>query len=232
MDQKERQVIDDLFGKLRQVEGQTAQRDREAEAHIQRQVASLPAAPYYMAQAILVQEQALAGLQTRLQQLEQQVAQQPASGGGGGFLSGLFGGGQGAAPPARQMRPPAHQQPGYPQHIPPQYMQPPGGGMMGGGMMGGGGPWGGGGRMGGGGGGFLAGAMQTAVGVAGGMLVADALGNAFDSATVSESELAGVADQAGAEAGAVAEDAGFQDAGYEDPGAADMGGDFGGDEAI
>ena len=61
MDPKERQVIDDLFGKLRQVESRSPQRDPEAEAHIARQVAGLPAAPYYMAQAILVQEQALAG---------------------------------------------------------------------------------------------------------------------------------------------------------------------------
>lgn len=60
MDQRERQVIDDLFGKLREVERQSPRRDPEAEAYIARQVASLPAAPYYMAQAILAQEQALA----------------------------------------------------------------------------------------------------------------------------------------------------------------------------
>ena len=217
MDQKERQVIDDLFGKLRQVEAQTAHRDREAEAHIQRQVANLPAAPYYMAQAILVQEQALANLQSRVQQLEQQAAQQPAGGGGGGFLSGLFGGGGGQQQAPRPQRP-AYQQPGHPQHIPPQYMQPAGGG----GMMGGGG--------------FLAGAMQTAVGVAGGMMVASALTSAFDSATVSESEMAGMAadETAAAEPdpGVGAEDAGFQDAAYEDTGADLGGGDFGGAEEI
>jgi len=74
--------------------------------------------------------------------------------------------------------------------------------------------------------------------------VASALTSAFDSATVSESEMAGMADEtAGADAGvgevagtdaAGMEDAGgFQDASFEDPGAADFGGgDFGGDEAI
>jgi hypothetical protein len=77
VDPKERQVIDDLFGKLRQVEGQSPQRDPEAEAHIARQVANVPAAPYYMAQAILAQEQALASTQSRVQQLEQQLAQRP-----------------------------------------------------------------------------------------------------------------------------------------------------------
>lgn len=247
MDQKERQVIDDLFGKLRQVEGQAAQRDPQAEEHIRQQVARLPAAPYYMAQAILVQEQALATLQSRVQHLEQQAARpQQASGGGGGFLSSIFGGGQ-SAPQHRQ---PSHQQgygqaggygqPGIPQNIPPQYMQQ---GGYGGGMMGGGSPWGGGRGGMGGGGGFLAGAMQTAVGVAGGMMVASALTSAFDSATVSESEMAGMADQAatdaglgdaaGADAAGAVEPAGFQDAGYEDPGAADFGGgDFGGGDEI
>ena len=85
MDQRERQVIDELFGKLRQVERQAPQRDAEAEAHIRQQVSGLPAAPYYMAQAILVQEQALANMQTRVQELERQLAERPA---GGGFLSG------------------------------------------------------------------------------------------------------------------------------------------------
>jgi hypothetical protein len=69
MDQRERQVIDELFGKLRQVERQAPQRDSEAEAHIRQQVSGLPAAPYYMAQAILVQEQALANMQSRVQAL-------------------------------------------------------------------------------------------------------------------------------------------------------------------
>jgi hypothetical protein len=42
-----------------------------------------------MAQAILVQEQALANVQTRVQELERLLAERSA---GGGFLSGLFGG--------------------------------------------------------------------------------------------------------------------------------------------
>jgi hypothetical protein len=62
MDQRDRQAIDELFGKLRQVEAQTRQRDPEAETYISRQVSQLPAAPYYMAQAIVAQEQALANL--------------------------------------------------------------------------------------------------------------------------------------------------------------------------
>ena len=203
MDQRDRQAIDELFGKLREVESQTRQRDPEAETYIGRQVSQLPAAPYYMAQAIVAQEQALANLHTRVQQLEQQAAQRPA--GGGGFLSGLFGGGQ-SAPPPRQ---PA---------MPPGYMQQQGYGQPG--MMGGGSPWGGGGRGfgGGGGGGFLAGAMQTAVGVAGGMLVANALTSAFDLPAVAEGETADMVDPASHDAAADQGDAGFQDAAYEDTG--------------
>ena len=107
MDQRERQVIDELFGKLRQVERQAPQRDADAEAHIRQQVSGLPAAPYYMAQAILVQEQALANMQTRVQELERQLAERPA---GGGFLSGLFGGDpqQTAPAPQRPMAPVHH----------------------------------------------------------------------------------------------------------------------------
>jgi hypothetical protein len=40
MDQRERQVIDELFGKLPQVERQAPQRDAQAEAHIRQQVSA------------------------------------------------------------------------------------------------------------------------------------------------------------------------------------------------
>jgi hypothetical protein len=153
MDKNERELIDGLFGKLRQVDGQAPQRDAEAEAFIRQQVAQLPAAPYYMAQAILVQEQALEATQQRVRELESQIAQQPT--GGGSFLGGLFGGGRQAVPsPATRSRIPQSGGMGY-------------------------GRPGFGGGFGGGGGGFLAGAAQTAMGVAGGILVADAISSAF-----------------------------------------------------
>lgn len=210
MDQRERQVIDELFGKLRQLNAQAPQRDPEAEAYIRQQVSTLPAAPYYMAQAILVQEQALANLQTRVQELERQLAERPA--GGGGFLSGLFGGGQ----PAPAPRPPVPQQP-HPGAMPQHPMH-----------AGHGSPWGGR-SMGGGGGGFLAGAMQTALGVAGGMLVANALSSAFEGGAAEATDLAqGVAEDAGL---AGAEEASF--AGTEEtPVFEDLSADFGGEEEI
>jgi hypothetical protein len=167
MDQNERQIIEELFGKLRQAEAQSGPRDAQAEGFIREQVARQPAAPYLMAQAIVIQEQALAQSQARIQELEEQLRSRPASGGGGLFGS-LFGGGS----QQRQPAPPPSNSPwgnqgghhGQPQvgdprvaaYANPQYQQRQGGG-------------------------FMAGAMQTAMGVAGGVLIGNALGSMFSS---------------------------------------------------
>lgn len=161
MDSNERQVIDELFGKIRQAEVQSGPRDGSAESYIREQVARQPAAPYYMAQAIVVQEQALAASQARVQELEQQLAERPA--GGGGFLSGLFGGGGSSRPAsnpamARQAMDPRVS----------GYMNPHG-------------------RPAHGGSSFLGGAMQTAMGVAGGLLLGNAVMSMFsDPASAAE----------------------------------------------
>src|SRR3712207_8255793 len=84
-------------------------------------------------------------------------------------------------------------------------------------------PWGGGhpGRAGMGGGGFLAGAMQTALGVAGGVLVADAISDAFGGEAAEAGELAsGAADQAGEalgmdQGGMEADPVAFEDPGFD-----------------
>ena len=161
MDQNERQIIEELFGKLRQAEAQSGPRDAQAEGFIREQVARQPAAPYLMAQAIVIQEQALAQSQARIQELEEQLRSRPASGGGGLFGS-LFGGGS----QQRQPAPPPSNSPwgnqgqaqvGDPRvaaYANPQYQQRQGGG-------------------------FMAGAMQTAMGVAGGVLIGNALGSMF-----------------------------------------------------
>ena len=155
MDQNERQVIDDLFGKLRQAESGAGPRDADAEGLIREHLGSQPAAPYYMAQAIVVQEHALKAAQERLEQLEQELKNRPA---GGGFLGGLFGGG--SVPARRHSTSPQMSQLA-------RYQQ-------------------------GGGSGFLAGAMQTAIGVAGGVILGNLLMGAFsgDEAMAGEPEAA------------------------------------------
>ena len=159
MDATERQVIDELFGKVKQAEGGSAPRDPQAEARIREHLAAQPAAPYYMAQAILIQEQALKASQARIEQLEADLAQRPAA--GGGFLGGLFGGGAAARPVPAAGAPAAGIDPRLAAYNTPQQRA---------------------------GGGFLGGAMQTAMGVAGGLLVGNALMSLFtpDAAAATE----------------------------------------------
>ncbi|WGF87558.1 DUF2076 domain-containing protein [Marinivivus vitaminiproducens] len=184
MDSQDRQAIEGLFHKLDTVGRQGHPRDAEAERFIADRITQLPAAPYYMAQAIVVQEQALTAAQARIEELERQVAQR--SNAGGGLFGGLFGGG------ASQPQRPAPR----PQAAP----FPPGGGQPGG-------PWGGQQARGGGGGGFLAGAAQTAVGVAGGMMLGNMLAGMFaDPAAAAEQAV----DDVGQEAEQWADDAGAE----------------------
>lgn len=184
----ERGMIEDLFAKLRRVEAQGGPRDPEAEAFIGQLLSRNPGAAYYMAQTILMQEQALNQAQDRMQQLEQQ-ARQPQQ---GGFLASLFGGGRPAQPPA-----PAYRQP-QPQAQPGYGAQPGFGGQQAyNGRM----P-----MAGGGGGGFLAGAAQTAMGVAGGMLLANAVGSMF--AGGAEEAVTGAVDEATADLANFEEDLG------------------------
>ncbi|MBL0407014.1 DUF2076 domain-containing protein [Microvirga aerilata] len=190
MDHQDRQAIEHLFGKLAQVEGQSAPPDAQAAEFIRSQTARQPNAPYYMAQTIVVQEQALNAAQARIADLEHQLSSRPA--GGGGFLSNLFGGGQ------------ARPQPYQPQptHGIPSHMAPGMGGMMGGMTQ----------QR--GGGGFLAGAAQTAMGVAGGMMLGNMLAGAFggDDAKAGEANQAEPQQAAAEDAGDSGEDFGFDEA--------------------
>ena len=196
MDHQDRQAIEQLFGKMAQVESQSAAPDAQAAEFIRSQIDQQPNAPYYMAQTIVVQEQALSAAQGRIQQLEQELASRPA--GGGGFLSGLFGGGQ--------PRPQPHQ---------PYQPQPMHGAASHGTWLAGMAP-----GMGGmaprGGGGFLAGAAQTAMGVAGGVLIGNMIADAFSGGDEAKAADAGQAEP--------------QQAAAEDFG--DAGGDFGFEEDI
>lgn len=169
MQSQEQDLIENLFSRLKQAESQSGPRDAAAEKLIQQQLLQQPGAPYYMAQAILIQEAAMKQLNSRVSELEsrlqqQQQAPQQSS---GGFLAGLFGGGNRAPQPAQQPASsawgstPAQQPastgwtPPQPQQ-PPQYAAAPAAGR-----------------------GFLGGALQTAVGVAGGVVMAEMLTSMF-----------------------------------------------------
>ena len=162
MQSEEQRLIDGLFGRLKQAEESSIPRDGAADQLIQQHMAQLPGAAYYMAQTILIQEAAMKQLNSRIQGLEGQMAQlQHASRqqqSSGGFLAGLFGSGS-----SRVAEPvPGAQQ--Y-QNVPPgSYSAPqmaPGYAAPRAGT------------------GFLAGALQTAAGVAGGVIMADMLTSMF-----------------------------------------------------
>jgi hypothetical protein len=187
MDRNDQQAIEQLFGKLADVERQSPPRDPEAETFIRHRIGDQPGAPYYMAQTIVVQEQALNAAQARIEELEAQAAEAPrqSSGGlAGGLLGGLFGDSRprrsGAVPRVGRASP---------AQWPAGTRTPAGGG-------------------------FLAGAAQTAMGVAGGVLLGNAIAGMFGGGS-------GEAEAAEAEPDAAQDDAG----GFDDGGGFD-GGEF------
>jgi hypothetical protein len=205
MNSEEKTVISSIFDRLRSAESQV--RDPEAERFIAERVSSQPYAPYAMAQTIFVQEQALNQMNARIEELQAENARLAQAQSSGGFLSGLFGGPKAPPPPPRPATGSA--------------MGRPMGAPMGAGASGAwsqpsqaqAGPWG---QQRPGGGGFMASALTTAAGVAGGMLLANAVMGVF-----------------GNDANAQTADAGAAEAGAGEPGAdhagTDMAGDFGGD---
>lgn len=186
MTPQERDVIAGIFDRLKQAANQP--RDPEAERYIADRLREQPYAPYAMAQAVYVQEQALTNLQAQVEELQAQVremqererAPQPAPQQSGGFLSGIFGGG--AQAPARPGSVPsfpqrAEQAPSgaWTRQQPMQPGQQPG--MMGAAPQPG--PWSNQAAPQQGGGGFMASALTTAAGVAGGLVLGNVLTNAF-----------------------------------------------------
>lgn len=168
MNDQERNMIEGLFQRLAQAETQAGSRDTQAEALIQGLVSRQPVAPYLMAQVVLMQEQGMNNLQTRIEELEQELAARPQAQ-GSGFFGGLFGGSkpEPAAPVARAMAAQPASGGGWGNAPVQGIAKQPG---MRPGM-----------QPGAQGGGFMAGAMQTAMGVAGGMLLANAVSGMFGS---------------------------------------------------
>jgi hypothetical protein len=174
----DRQAIEDLFRRLKDAEKDGGPRDPEAEELISRLVSRQPAAAYYLAQTVLVQQWALNAAHDKIEALERRGA-------GGGLFSALFGGRPSTAGSSARSA------------VPPSLGQTAATG-------------------------FLATASNTALGVAGGFILADMLaqGNFSDQALASSfdpPEAAAPVDAGGALGGFGGGDFG--------------GGDFGGGDA-
>ncbi|MGI2031537.1 DUF2076 domain-containing protein [Rhizobium panacihumi] len=189
MSPEERQLLIALFDRVQTAS--STPRDRDAETLIDEQTRRQPYATYYLAQAVIVQEKGLEAASHRIQQLEARVAELENAGngqrqGGGGFLSSIFGNSDqprqssGNAGPWSNERPdripvPNQAYRGNSSYDNTDYRAPqqPSG------------PWSGSQSFGGqsyapsAGGSFLRGALGTAAGVAGGMLLANSLSSVF-----------------------------------------------------
>jgi hypothetical protein len=179
MSPEERQLLTSLFDRVRTAAA--TPRDRDAEALIDQGTREQPYAAYYLAQAVIVQEKGLEAaashikeLEARIHELEARESEHRQDEQGGGFLSSIFGSGQTQqpAPPSgpwgNAPRLNAQQDRGYdpgPRAAP---QQPAG-------------PWNPQPSAPSAGGSFLQGALGTAAGVAGGMLLANSLSGIFGS---------------------------------------------------
>jgi hypothetical protein len=174
MNSQERDVISGIFERLKSVA--EAPRDPEAERFIAELVARQPYAPYAMAQAIYVQEQALREINDKVRDLEAQL-----KGGGGGqggsFLGSLFGVGTSEQAPA-PTQPSRASVPQAGMGTAPQYGAAPGQGGPQQFPTAGQQP---------GGGGFLQGALAAAAGVAGGALLYQGLKGLFGGSEAQQS---------------------------------------------
>jgi hypothetical protein len=183
MSPEERQLLTDLFGRIQSAAG--TPRDPDAERLIAEAVRSQPAAPYLLAQAVIVQEKGLEAAAARISELEGRLrdleaATTASTGGRGGFLSSIFGSSQpqpgaasargpwGASTAASSPVQPVASQSSSPQQTTAPPTQPQAGG-----------PWSPQMRSPSAGGSFLTGALGTAAGVAGGMLLANSLSGIF-----------------------------------------------------
>lgn len=160
MTPQERDLIQSVFDRLAKLAG--GPKDREAEALILERMRAVPDSAYNLVEAVVVQEMAIKEHEARIRELEAQLAgqsqpQQP----GGGFGRSAWGGGRGSVP-STQVPQQQVQQQQYAQQPQQQYAQPS--------------PWGG---QPSAGGGFLRTAAGAAVGVAGGMLLANGISSMF-----------------------------------------------------
>ncbi|WP_210641153.1 DUF2076 domain-containing protein [Pseudomonas sp. Tri1] len=194
MNSEEQTLIDGLFSRLQQAEKDSAPRDAQAEARIKEHMVNQPAAGYFMAQAILVQEAAIKRLDEQNKQLAQQVeqlqadlqqarSQASAPSGGGGFLSSIFGGSSRDSRPAPAPSAPASAGGGWREPARPAFNAPPqqGFGAAPGNYGAPPGNYGAPPQQAPAASSFLGGALKTAAGVAGGVMLAQGISSLFHS---------------------------------------------------
>ena len=196
MSPDERRLLTDLFERIRTASANP--RDREAEAFIAEAVRDMPYAPYLLAQAVLVQDEALKSAGARIEALERDLAGRDESDSGSflGRAGSLFG----SRPTATEDRqPPAggpwsHQRASVPSTGRSGWGAPQGGDWQAGAGTQTAPP------QAAGQGGFLKGALGAAAGVAGGVLLANSLQGLFGGGHGGEHGGRGIlGDQAGAQ---------------------------------
>ncbi|RAU22132.1 DUF2076 domain-containing protein [Paramagnetospirillum kuznetsovii] len=159
MTPQDRDLILSVFDRLSRIAG--GQKDREAEALIADRMRAVPDAAYNLVEAVVVQENAIKDRDARIAELERQLAGAPQSGGFAQQAANPWGRGSVPSVPQQQQQ---QQYAPPPQYAPPQYAQPQQQS-----------PWG----QPSGGGSFLRTAAGAAVGVAGGMLLANSISGMF-----------------------------------------------------
>lgn len=163
MTPQEKELISSLMGRLKKVGSEP--KDAEAEVLIRQAMTEQPDAPYQLVQTVLIQDMALNQAQSRIADLERQLAgakarMQPAS----SFLGGLAAGTGAAMPPFGPWGQPVPQPANQPGHGPgggyarPDYASPAPPATHGG---------------------FLRSAATTAAGVAGGALLFEGIQSMF-----------------------------------------------------
>lgn len=171
MNADERQLITSLFERMR--DHGAPEKDRDAEALINRELRANPDAAYMLVQSVLVQEQTLEAASNRVLELEEQLrsmedGDRSRGARPGGFLGGYWGGRRGEEPRSSvpqvgaRAAPSAYDGRGdgrspWSQSAQPPQAQPAPAASAGGG--------------------FMRSALTTAAGVAGGLLVADSIRN-------------------------------------------------------
>ncbi|HET6387836.1 DUF2076 domain-containing protein [Hyphomicrobium sp.] len=188
MNAEEKQLIEDLFARLRNFGG--VEKDPEALMLIQDLVRRSPDAPYYLAQTVIVQQQAVERAEVRIRELEDALRQQQQqapqyTGRGGSFLGG------GSSVPQSGSRDAPPSQPGAPDAPRPSFGQAVQAGPQ---PTQSNSPWGAAAGQGRGGGGFLQSALSTAAGVAGGVFLANSISSLFGGGSSAQAGT-GAADQ-------------------------------------